>query len=50
MRWMLGGKIKTEKLVTHRFPLDAYREAFRVALDKRNARSIKVAFALADSR
>lgn len=50
MRWMLGSKIKTEKLVTHRFPLDAYREAFRVALDKRNARSIKVAFALADSR
>jgi threonine dehydrogenase-like Zn-dependent dehydrogenase len=44
MQWMLSGKIKTEKLLTHRFPLDAYREAFRVALDKRNARSIKVAF------
>lgn len=44
MQWMLDGKIKTEKLVTHRFPLEAYREAFRVALDKRSARSIKVAF------
>lgn len=44
MQWMLDGKIKTEKLVTHRFPLEEYREAFRVALDKKESRSIKVAF------
>ncbi len=44
MRWMLDGKIKTEKLVTHRFALEEYRKAFQVALDKRSARSIKVAF------
>ena len=44
MQWMLDGKIQTEKLVTHRFRLDEYRHAFATALDKRNARSIKVAF------
>ncbi len=46
MRWMQAGSLKTEKLVTHRFTLDEYRQAFRVALDKRDARSIKVAFEL----
>lgn len=44
MRWMLDGTIKTEKLVTHRFALEEYRKAFQVALDKKGARSIKVAF------
>ncbi len=44
MRWLQAGTLKTEKLVTHRFPLEEYREAFRVALDKKKARSIKVAF------
>jgi threonine dehydrogenase-like Zn-dependent dehydrogenase len=44
MQWLLDGKIKTEKLVTHRFRLDEYRQAFATALDKRNTRSIKVAF------
>lgn len=46
MRWMQDGILKTEKLVTHRFPLEEYRKAFQVALDKKGARSIKVAFEL----
>ncbi len=44
MRWMQNGTLNTDGLVTHRFPLRAYRDAFKVALDKRNSRSIKVAF------
>lgn len=47
MQWMLDGKIKTAKLVTHRFALEEYRQAFATALDKRTARSIKVAFEMA---
>jgi len=47
MQWMLDGKIKTAKLVTHRFALAEYRQAFATALDKRTARSIKVAFEMA---
>lgn len=46
MRWMLDGKIKTEKLVTHRFPLGEYRKAFQAALNKKESRSIKVAFSM----
>ena len=46
MRWMLEGRLKVEPLLTHRFPLRAYRQAFDVALDKRAHRSIKVAFDL----
>lgn len=44
MRWMQDGTLNTDGLVTHRFPLRAYRDAFNVALDKRKHRSIKVAF------
>jgi threonine dehydrogenase-like Zn-dependent dehydrogenase len=47
MRWMETGQIRCEELLTHRFPLDAYREAFATAVDKRRYRSIKVAFDLA---
>ena len=46
MRWMRTGRLNCEGLLTHRFPLDAYREAFAVAVDKRAHRSIKVAFEL----
>jgi len=46
MRWMLLSKLDCEGLLTHRFPLDAYRQAFAVAVDKQRARSIKVAFEL----
>ena len=47
MRWMQTGQIRCERLLTHRFPLDAYRRAFAVAVDKQQHRSIKVAFDLA---
>ncbi|MCP5097291.1 MAG: alcohol dehydrogenase catalytic domain-containing protein [Chloroflexi bacterium] len=46
MQWMLAGKVKTDILLTHRFGLDAYRKAFATAVDKKNHRSIKVAFDL----
>lgn len=46
MRWMHEGLLRTEGMLTHRFPLREYRRAFRVALDKQTARSVKVAFAL----
>jgi len=44
MRWMQEGKLETRGLVTHRFPLDEYRQAFAVAVEKDKYRSIKVAF------
>jgi threonine dehydrogenase-like Zn-dependent dehydrogenase len=44
MRWMLLGKLDCDGLLTHRFPLEAYRQAFAVAVDKQRTRSIKVAF------
>ncbi|RLC70449.1 MAG: hypothetical protein DRJ03_22690 [Chloroflexi bacterium] len=46
MRWMQAGKLNCGKLLTHRFPLEDYREAFLTAIDKRDSRSIKVAFNL----
>jgi threonine dehydrogenase-like Zn-dependent dehydrogenase len=46
MDWMQKGTLQVEKLLTHTFPLDAYRQAFSTALDKQDAHSIKVAFAL----
>lgn len=46
MRWMLDGTFATDGLVTHRFPLAAYREAFAAAVDKHIHRSVKVAFDL----
>ncbi|MFZ1711313.1 MAG: zinc-binding dehydrogenase, partial [Anaerolineae bacterium] len=44
LRWLQSGDLRTDPLLTHRFPLSAYRQAFATALDKRQARSIKVAF------
>jgi len=46
MEWIGDGRLRVEDLLTHRFPLDAYRRAFQVAVDKRTYRSIKVAFDL----
>jgi threonine dehydrogenase-like Zn-dependent dehydrogenase len=46
MRWMLEGRLDTRGLVTHRFPLEEYRQAFAVAVEKGKYRSIKVAFEL----
>jgi threonine dehydrogenase-like Zn-dependent dehydrogenase len=39
-----SGQFTEAGLITHRFPLAAYRRAIATALDKRHARSIKVAF------
>ncbi len=45
MEWMLAGDIRTDLLLTHRFPLEDYRRAFAVATtDKARERSVKVAF------
>lgn len=44
MRWMETGRLSCEGLLTHRFPLDSYRDAFVAAADKRAYRSVKVAF------
>jgi threonine dehydrogenase-like Zn-dependent dehydrogenase len=46
MRWMQTGRLQCRDLLTHVFPLSAYRQAFATALDKRAHRSIKVAFDL----
>lgn len=45
-RWMRDGLFRVDPLLTHTFPLDAYRDAFTVAVDKAASRSIKVAFTL----
>ncbi|RME40306.1 MAG: hypothetical protein D6796_17370, partial [Caldilineae bacterium] len=44
MRWMQSGLLTTGGLLTHRFPLSEYRQAFRAAVDKAQFRSVKVAF------
>ena len=46
MRWMQTGQVRCDRLLTHRYPLHAYQEAFSVAVDKQRYRSIKVAFDL----
>jgi uncharacterized membrane protein YfcA len=43
MRWMQTGRLNCERLLTHRFPLDDYRRAFVMAVDKRRYQSVKVA-------
>ena len=49
MRWMQTGNLDCDGLLTHRFPLDDYREAFIVAMDKQTHRSVKVAFDLCEN-
>lgn len=44
MRWLQSGSIETDLLLTHRFTLAAYQQAFQAATDKAGSRSIKVAF------
>jgi threonine dehydrogenase-like Zn-dependent dehydrogenase len=46
MRWMQEGILDCEGLLTHCFPLGAYRQAFAVAVDKQKYKSVKVAFDL----
>ena len=48
MRWMRADKLNCEGLLTHRFPLERYREAFMTAVDKRRHRSIKVVFEMGE--
>ena len=42
--WIAGGVVDTDSLLTHRFALEDYRQAFDAAVDKAFSRSIKVAF------
>ncbi len=44
MRWMADGVLDVGPLLTHTFRLEEYRRALATAVDKRVARSIKVAF------
>lgn len=41
---ILAGRLKTEGLLTHTFPLGEYRQAFTVAMNKGVHRAVKVAF------
>jgi threonine dehydrogenase-like Zn-dependent dehydrogenase len=43
IQWMRDGSLPTADLITHRFPLEAYKEAIATASDKRNG-AIKVVF------
>lgn len=47
MLWMQTGQVRCARLLTHRYPLRSYQEAFAVAVDKQKYQSIKVAFDLA---
>jgi threonine dehydrogenase-like Zn-dependent dehydrogenase len=42
--WLTRGKLDSEGLLTHTFPLHEYREAMSVSLNKARHRAIKVAF------
>ena len=46
LKWMQEGIIKCDSLLTHRFRLDDYRQAFAAAIDKKKSQSVKVAFDL----
>lgn len=48
MQWMQMGKLDCNGLLTGTFSLDAYREAFVTAVDKRRYRSVKIAFDMRD--
>ena len=44
--WVRAGKLRIDGLITHRFPLERYREAIHAATHKRQSRAIKVVFDL----
>ncbi|MER3455292.1 MAG: alcohol dehydrogenase [candidate division GAL15 bacterium] len=44
LRWMAEGRLAVADLVTHRFPLDRFRDALHAALGKSAHRAFKVAF------
>lgn len=43
--WMGQGRLHLERLVTHRFPLHAFGDAFRTAMGKAESKAFKVVFA-----
>ncbi len=45
LEWMAAGRMRLGHLVTHRYALDDYREALRVATGKAASAAFKVAFA-----
>ena len=44
LAWMARGDLRLDHLVTHRFPLDAYRDALRTAMGKAESKAFKVVF------
>ena len=40
--WMASGRVDPSAIITHRFPIDAYREAFLTARNKTRHQSVKV--------
>jgi threonine 3-dehydrogenase len=44
IRWMSEGQLDLSQLLTHRFALSDYRQAFEVAMNKRWSQAVKVAF------
>jgi threonine dehydrogenase-like Zn-dependent dehydrogenase len=44
LEFLESGRIDTGELVTHRFPLEKYQEAFGAAANKGSTRSVKVVF------
>jgi L-iditol 2-dehydrogenase len=42
--WLREGKLKADGLITHRFPLAAYKEAIATAQDKTGRQAIKIVF------
>lgn len=44
LTWMARGTVRLGHLVTHRFPLSAYREALNTAMGKATSRAFKVVF------
>lgn len=43
LEWMSAGKVDLSALVTHRLPLESYREALTIAMGKVHSRAFKVA-------
>ncbi|HEU5299245.1 MAG TPA: zinc-binding dehydrogenase [bacterium] len=44
LAWLAAGRANLETLVTHRFPLERYREALGAAMGKAQSRAFKVVF------
>ena len=44
IRWMAQEKLDLSPLLTHRFALTEYKQAFTVAMNRRRNQAVKVAF------